>query len=530
MKQSLYYGGTIITMEDTLYAEAVIVEDGRIKYAGSEKEAFEQIRPDCECINLEGRTLLPGFIDGHSHITALANTLGLVPLNDAKSFKEIAERIKAFKEKRHIKPGQWIMGFGYDHNFLEEKRHPDKSVLDSAADGNPVMISHASGHMGVINSLGLSELGITENTPDPQGGKIGRLSGSMQPDGYLEENAFTGVSAKIPAPEPEAMMEQMALAQDVYLKNGITTIQDGLTKSKEWAMLKMMSDKGLMKADIVAYADIRDNAALVENNPEYVDKYKNRLKIGGYKLFLDGSPQGRTAWLEAPYENAEDGYRGYPIYDDASVEAYMEKAVSEGRQILVHCNGDAAAAQMIRAYEKALKRGGPVRPVMIHAQLVTKAQLEKMAALGMMASFFVAHTYYWGDIHYKNLGENRAMRISPVKTSIEEGVLYTFHQDSPVLPPDMIDTLWCAVSRISRGGRIMGGKERISVLEALKAITINGAYQYFEEDKKGSIKAGKQADFVILNKNPLDLEPEALKDIRIEETIKDGISVMKNRL
>lgn len=534
MGQKLYYNGTILTMaDDESTVEAVLTHNDRILFAGSLKMAKSLASEEVDAVDLRGQTMLPGFIDGHSHITAFASTLALVNLSGTKSFDEILERIKAFISENKPAKGSWIMGFGYDHNFLAQGRHPDKFVLDSLGNDYVIAITHASGHMGVLNSRALEMAGVSAATEDIQGGLIGRVAGSREPDGYLEEAAFMKLGAgKMPAPDKQQLIRQMAKAQEVYFSYGITTIQDGMTKDKEWQMLKLFSDSGRMKADVAAYVDIKDHAGMVETWKEYVDKYKNHLKIGGYKLFLDGSPQGRTAWMSAPYQSESDsektdghGYCGYPIYTDDEVTHFMEKTVSEGHQILVHCNGDAAAAQMIRAYKKALNkyRGCDcIRPVMVHAQLTRADQLKEMADINMMASFFIAHTYYWGDIHLKNFGPKRAQKISSARTAKEAGVIYTFHQDTPVIAPNMMETVWCAVNRKSREGKILGEDEKISVSDALKAITIRGAYQYFEEDEKGSIEAGKKADFVILNKNPLEVPAETLKNIRVMSTIKDG--------
>lgn len=569
MKEKIYYNGNIITMAENETAdksvrdEAVFVQDGFIKYVGSFEEAKAMASDNVKYEDLKGRTMLPGFIDGHSHITALANTLGLVNLSGVKNFDEIIARFREFIKEKQPEKGRWIMGFGYDHNFLEEKRHPDKFVLDRLGSDYAVAVTHTSGHMGVLNSKALAQAGINAATPDIPGGHIGRLAGGTEPDGYLEENAFIQLGAgKMPKPDEKQLIGQLIEAQKIYFRHGITTIQDGLTKTPEWQMLKAFSDSGAMKADIVAYADIKDHSFLMKENPDYVNQYKNHLKLGGYKLFLDGSPQGRTAWLSRPYQSEKDsgiedenGYCGYPIYSDDQVKAYMKKAVEEHRQILVHCNGDAAAQQMIDAYKEAVKesgeynankiekleesgynctknenkydKNGDLRPVMIHAQLARHDQLKEMADIGMMASFFIAHTYYWGDIHLKNLGRERAEKISSAYTAGKEGVIYTFHQDTPVIAQDMLETVWCAVNRITKGGEPVGTDERISVKDALKAVTINGAYQYFEEKEKGSIEVGKKADFVILDKNPLQVRPEDIKKIQVVKTIKDGEAVFE---
>ncbi|MGO0862293.1 amidohydrolase family protein, partial [Clostridioides difficile] len=199
----------------------------------------------------------------------------------------------------------------------------------------------------------------------------------------------------------------------------------------------------------------------------FVKKYVNRFKIGGYKIFLDGSPQGKTAWLTKPYENSEDGYCGYPIYKDEEVEKFINISVEEKMQLLTHCNGDAAADQLINSFEKVIKEKNikdDMRPVMIHAQTVREDQVDEMKKINMIPSYFVAHTYYWGDIHIKNLGESRAFKISPLKTTIEKGLIYTLHQDTPVIAPNMLETIWCAVNRITKKGVLIGENEKISPL------------------------------------------------------------------
>ena len=525
MAQTIYFGGDILTLENGLYTEAVLIRDGKIAAVGRRSELEHAAGGGAKMVNLQSSTLLPAFIDPHSHITAASQSLGMLPLGDAKCFQDIIAALRDFKNKQNIRPGEWIIGFGYDHNFLKEKRHPDKMVLDKAIPDHPVLITHASGHMGCVNSMALQMLGITGDTPSPEGGLIGRLPDGKEPNGYLEETAFTAISSKIGTPSAEQLLYQLEQAQRVYLRHGITTAQDGLTKAGEWSLLEKLAERNKLKLDVVSYIDMREGQALLKENADYL-QYRNRLRVGGYKLFLDGSPQGRTAWMSEPYLGGEAGYCGYPIYSDEQVTAYMKEAVEQGRQILVHCNGDAAAQQMIDCWRSAADGRKGLRPVMIHAQLVREAQLREMAELGMIASFFVDHTYYWGDIHWQNFGQERAQRISPVRSAIRDGVVSTLHQDSPVIEPDMLMTIWCAVNRISREGRDMGKAERVTPLEALRAVTINAAYQYFEENRKGSIRPGKLADFVILDRNPLKADPAEIKEIQVLQTIKEGIELL----
>lgn len=519
MSQTLYFGGDILTMEQPLYAEAVLTQDGEIRAVGSLRQLKELAATDVLQIDLEGKTMLPAFLDAHSHVTALAQTLGMVSLEQATGFADIIRLLKAFRQTQKITAGRWIIGFGYDHNFLEEGRHPDRFVLDEAVSDCPVLIAHVSGHMGVANTAALREMGIDEKTPDPEGGVIGRAEDGF-PNGYLEENAFIAQSARLDKPDAKQQMRQLEEAQDIYLKHGITTIQDGITKAEDWVLLHEAAVSGRLKTDIVSYLDLRGASSLLEENRQYLNQYHNRLKIGGYKIFLDGSPQGRTAWLSEPYT---DGGSGYPIYSDEQVLAFLEQADRAGTQLLCHCNGDAAAQQLLRCCKQC---GGVNRPVMIHAQLVREDQLSKMAEIGMIASFFTAHTYYWGDIHRKNLGDGRAFRISPALTAIRNNVVYTFHQDTPVLAPDVMMTIWCAVNRVSKNGVKMGEGECITPLEALRGVTINAAYQYFEEDSKGSIRAGKRADFVILSENPLKVDPMRIKEIKVLQTICAGKAML----
>lgn len=526
MEQTLYYGGPVITMEGSQIAEAVLTENGIIRFVGKIEDIADTDIAGARLVDLKGKALLPAFIDSHSHITALATTMGMACLSNANSFQEIVDILK--KSCNQLKEGQWLIGFGYDHNNLQEKQHPDKTVLDQISTEIPILISHVSGHMGVANTMALKEMEITQQSDDPVGGKIGRNEdGSF--NGYLEENAFFMGSSKIPSPTIEQQLNQLKQAEEVYLKNGITTVQDGLTKQPEWSLLQTASAQKQLTVDVVAYPDYMQAKELVQKNKLYVKNYLNHLKIGGYKLILDGSPQGKTAWMSQPYEG-ESSYCGYPAHTDQEVLECLSTALEEKLQVLVHCNGDAAAQQLIDQYRLAKEQTDStqnIRPVMIHAQTVRKDQLKQMAELDMIASFFIAHTYYWGDIHCKNLGQ-RAMSISPVQSAIENHVVYTFHQDTPVLLPNMMETVWCAVNRISKQGIVIGQQEKISVLDALKGITINAAYQYGEERKKGSIKMGKRADFVILDRNPLNTPKLELNQIQILQTIKDGIPVYQS--
>lgn len=534
MGQTLYYNGTIVTMEEKEpYAEAVLTEQGKILDVGSYEALKERVGKDTARADLQGNTMLPGFVDAHSHFTACAGHTMEVDLTGAGSFDEIVNRIQAYISERGIPEGQWVTAAGYDHNNLKEGNHPGRKVLDKAAPCNPLILKHQSGHMGVFNTMALNFLGVDNSTQAPQGGLIQAEEGS--PTGYMEETAYLYFQSKVPIPSPEDFLKAFAQAQELYASFGITTVQEGMLTAQILPLYQKLMESGILKLDLIAYGDIRDKWKIMGEMRGHIKTSKNHIKIGGYKIFLDGSPQGRTAWMRAPYEqvpgfNQPEDYRGYAALSDEEVLDHILTAEREGMQLLAHCNGDAACQQYIDqlkvAYHLLEQEGQPgfhqgdIRPVMIHAQLAGRDQLKEMSSLGVIPSFFLAHVYYWGDVHIGNLGMERASRISPAASALKEKLIFTLHQDSPVIKPDMMETLWCAVNRRTRAGEVLGEDEQIPVWEALKAITINGAYQYFEEDKKGSLAAGKRADFVILDRNPLTAERDSLKDIQVRASIK----------
>ena len=536
---TLYYGGPILTMEDHLPApEALLVEDGCIADLGSLDSLKKQCSPlHTEYRDLKGKTLMPAFIDPHSHFSQYAHALLQIPLEDAKSLSQIQERIRSFLDLRRPSPGEWLIARGYDHNLLKERRHPSRFELDAAAPDFPLVLQHRSGHMGVFNTCALQRLGVTADTPSPSGGAIGKENGELT--GYMEENAFLEYLKRVPSPDFQSLSSAFRTAQERYASYGITTIQDGMIVDEMIPLYKMLLEGDLLKLDLIGYPGAEKGRRFLEEFSSCTSGW-GRFKIGGLKIFLDGSPQGRTAWMRGPY--LPDGFSSpryceYRTMTDEEVLSAVRLALDKKLQLLAHCNGDAAAQQYIRAFETAFAASGaasareftaPIRPVIIHAQLIGKDQLVQAEKLGMIPSFFAAHIYYWGDIHIQNFGMERASCISPAATAGKLGIPYTFHQDSPVLEPDMLKTVWCAVNRLTKNGVLLGPEERVSALDALKAVTINAAYQYFEESQKGSLRPGKRADLVILGANPLTEPEEDICRIPVAETIKDGESIYRN--
>ncbi len=533
--ERILYNGSIVTMErdsaeqELMEApEAVLISDGIVKAVG-QLDVLEKVAgKNAVKQDLDGRCLMPAFIDTHSHIIMNGYMAGLADLTGCRSFDDITATLKDFMLTHHLTGKDVLCGFGYDHNFLEEKAHPDKRVLDRVSREIPVFILHISAHLACANSKALELAGIGSDTPDPDGGMIGRLPHGGEPSGYVEEagmNALQSVIMPRIKTNPVQLKQKM---QEVYLRNGITTVQDGASTLADIKALLDISASGFLKLDVVSYPLMTGDGLEFAAGMKRCSGYKNRFRIGGYKLVLDGSPQGRSAWMSEPYLGGDGKYCGYPWMRDDEVLSHVRRALAEGKQILAHCNGDAASEQFIWAYEKAITDIGcrrNLRPVMIHCQTVRNDQLDKMAKLNMIASVFVGHVWYWGDIHLMNLGAERGNHISPIKDAIDRGILVTFHQDTPVTKPDMLHSVWTAVNRMSQGGNRIGEDQAVGVYTALKAVTVNAAYQYFEEDSKGSIAKGKRADLVILDDSPLEADKMKIKDIKVLETIKDGETI-----
>jgi len=404
------------------------------------------------------------------------------------------------------------------------------------------LLAHVSGHLAAANSAMLALAGVDAATPDPSGGVIRRREGSREPNGVLEESAFGLVRSKVPQPPPEAALGDLVQALRYYASQGVTSVQDGALTPPSRALLDEAGRRNLLTLDVVTYS-IWSPVSLDLKKFVSEKNYSNRVKHYGIKLILDGSPQGKTAFLSQPYRVPPAGqtkdYVGYPTLPAAAVDRAISEAATHGIPVLAHANGDAAAQMLIDAVALA-KTSMPVATppaapgpaaiipgvVMIHAQTVRDDQLDRMAALGMTPSFFVGHTFYWGDWHREEtLGALRADRISPTRSAIDRGLSFTLHTDTPVVPPDMLRTLWSATSRRTRSGDILGPAQRLTVWEALQGLTINAASQQGEGEMKGTIEVGKQADFVRLSADPLGTDPEALRELRVLETIARGRSV-----
>ncbi len=538
---TIYFNGDIITMEGSqaTYVESVVEQNGKIVYTGTKEQALNDF-PEVIFFDLKGSTLLPGLIDAHAHFASFsAQAIGakILPPPDAgaKDIPTLINILKTWNTPENRALTGWIFGMGFDDSVLEEKRFPTKHDLDQVSTEFPIMIIHISGHFAVVNSKGLELLNITSETENPEGGIIRRENGN-EPNGVLEELAAIPYMLKILNPATKEAADLFFEAgQEMALSYGYTTAQEGRAMENH-EMLVSASEAGKLKLDVVSYVDYL-----------FVDKYMsskwnskiydNHYRIGGMKLTLDGSPQGRTAWRTQPYlippDGAKEGYLGYPaIPKDSMVLAIYEKGFKNNWQIQTHANGDAAMDQMIRTMKPVVDKYGndDRRNVLIHGQYVREDQLDAFKELDIITSLFPLHTFYWGDWHKEIIGDSLGNKISPTRTALNKGLKITIHTDAPVALPNLIRMIGISVERKSRSGQVIGADEKLTPYEALKAITIWSAYQHFEEGTKGTLEEGKLADMVILDKNPLKVSEEEIKEIIVLETIKEGVSVYKKSI
>ena len=556
-EQTLYFGGDILTMEGDKpqYVESVVTEDGKIAFVGKLVKAQEKYK-DATKKDLKGKTLFPGFVDAHAHFYAFgiqetATNLLAPPDGGVNNIDDIISTLKARIKEDNSSSDEWLFGMGYDDSVLTEGRHPTKEDLDKISKDIPIMITHISGHLAVLNTAGLKKADIDANTKDPEGGKIRRISGSQEPNGVLEELAAIPLMMKSIYPHSKKdILANLQKSEMVAMKYGITTAQEGRAMGNHEDMMMYAEEIGF-KIDVISYLDysMKNNvkgmtcagAAHHEKSGEDYTRmktpwvgqtYTNGYRVGGMKITLDGSPQGRTAWRTTAYtlppEGQEKGYKGYPAFADTKelIKLY-ELAFKHNWQVLTHANGDAAIDQMISAIKVAGKKYGnnDRRNTLIHGQFLQKRQYQDLKELQIIPSMYTMHTFYWGDWYKKIIEPDQAKLICPAKSLIDDGMMITIHTDAPVALPNQMTIIDASVNRTSRSGDVIGADERITPYQAMQGITINSAYQSFEDKKKGSLKVGKIADLVVLTDNPLKIAPEKIKTIEVLETIKDGKTI-----
>ena len=535
---TIYLNGQIVTMDaEARTVEAVAVRGDEIVGVGSSAEIGLMAGPGTRVVDLEGRTMTPGFYAPHDHFPwagAIAVTTANLNSPPMGPVANIEGLVDALRERAAETPaGDWIQGWGYDDTLLEDQRHPNRHDLDRVSTEHPIYISHTSGHLGVANTMALGLARITASTQPPPGGVIRHEADTGEPDGVLEETAAWMVMGIVPPATHEQKLEGFRRAVRIYVEQGVTTTVITGGTAENVADLQMARREGLLSLRVVTMVS---KAAPGFPSPAEAGGFvsgfgDNRLKLGGIKIVQDGSNQGFTGYFTEPYHtpfNGDPVWRGYPARSREDLTAMVKGLHRAGYQIAIHGNGDAAIDDIIHAFREA-QRDFPredTRHRIEHCQMVRKDQLDEIAELGITPSFFVGHVFYWGDRHRDIfMGPERAAGISPLRSSIDRGIRFTVHDDTPVTPVDPLQLIWVSVNRLTRSDQVLGPEERVSPLEAMRAMTTDAAWQNFEEDIKGSIEPGKLADLVILSDNPLTVDPLTIREIQVLETIVGGETV-----
>jgi len=499
MTGRLYINGTIRTLAAPgTRADWVLARDGHIAAVGTGAPGTE----DAERVDLRGRCLIPAFIDPHGHFPESGfNALFKVdltppPLGSCTTLAEALDRLARA-------PGTgWVLTAGFDHTALTEGRFPTLAELDATQPDRPLWLLHCSGHAGAVNSAAMAAMGLAGSYYREGMEAIGQLGAT---DFQIDEDRFAaGVAA----------------ASREYLSQGVALAQNAWIEPRMLDRFVALDRAGGMGIDAVLLLQAEMEPGLSADPPHGL----HRLILGPRKLFADGAFQVQTAHLTRPYFKPIDGdpdRRGLRYTAPEKLAAQVLALHRAGHQIHIHANGDAAGDDALDAIEAALDAHprDDHRHTLIHGQALRDDQLDRMARLGVTVSFFSAHVYFWGEKHRTEfLGPERAARISPARSALDRGVRITLHNDATVTPTRPLHLMWCAVERITAAGNPLGPDQRISAEEALRAHTVDAAWQVFQEAERGSIEPGKRADFAILSGDPVTTD-KPLKDLAVEETV-----------
>jgi len=522
-------GGHVITMEDPIIARQMDIAlcEGRIVAIGGQSQISQLVSSGTEVINVEGKTLMPGLIDSHNHMVRFGENLQALEVSPAKvgTINDLLTRLK--QRAGEIPQGKWLKAWGYDDTRLAEKRHPTNKELDRACPNHPVSVMRTCMHAMAVNSLALKMAGITAATPDPQGGEIGRDENG-EPNGLLFElGAMSFIDQLIPHPSPSDCARSLKIASDSYVSEGLTTVTEagagwsgnpheaaGFQMSRQSGDLKPRVSLGLMEETYHLFAEQKGVGLFTGFGDD-------SLWIGPAKFVADGGIGARTAALRQPYENSD--YFGVMCENPESLTQRMVQAHKAGFQISVHAIGDRTMDMVITAYESILARfPREHRHRIEHAALCHPDFFARIKRLGLIPVVQPAFLYYLGDSFIRNLGEKRLEYTIPLKSMLDKGITVAGSSDRPVTEGNPWRGIWSAVNRTTIGGDSVSPKECLNVPEALKLYTRNGAYANYVENRLGTLSPGKLGDIIVLEKNPLEVDCDELKDIQVDTTIIQG--------
>lgn len=493
-------------------AEAIAIQNRRIIAVGSNKDVRKYIVKKTRVIDAKNNTIVPGFVDCHVHMTGFGQFLQNLDLRNVESMKEMQRKMRKHAQKNSEK--SWILGGRWDQDKFAEKRYPTRRDLDAAVADKPVFLVRVCGHLGVANSRALQLAGISKETTI-ESGKIDLDEATGEPNGILRENALGLVWKAIPKPNPKELEEACISACKKAVKAGLTSVHWIVGSAEEIRIIQNLYFEG--KLPLRVYLGI--SADLLDQLIDLglLTGFGNDMvKIGFVKVFADGSLGARTAALKKPYSDKPET-RGIMLYTQRKLNRLVLKAHSAGLQLAVHAIGDRAIETVLKAFENALKKHPRKnhRHRIEHCSVLNPRLIKRMKRLSLIASVqphFVVSDFWVVD----RVGEDRARWVYPFKTLVKEGLIVTSGSDCPVEPIDPLFGVWAAVTRKSFA------EESLTVEEALKTYTLNAAYASFDEERRGTIEAGKLADFTILSDDLFNVPPESIKDIRVEMVFVDG--------
>jgi predicted amidohydrolase YtcJ len=535
--ETIFKNGNILTMEEMApRAEALAVQFGRIYRVGKSNEIEKLAKPGTNVIDLKGQTVLPGFIDTHNHFCFYALVTDKADCRPAAGCVKGEDVVEALRAKaEETPPGKWLMGWGYAPYLLDDKKDLTREDLDRATKEHPVCLVHVSVHGAVVNSLALKELGFTKKTPDPPGGKIHR-DANGDPNGILSESAFMGplffaspsIYAKMMEEyDGEKRAEMMIRCAARYHRLGLVGAHDPFVDALTLRTYQEVADEGRFPFRLYAYilnqwADPLISAGI---NRGFGSEW---VKIGAIKIFLDGGMSSRTAAVFEAYVGGGGG-TGILIYDQDGINREIEKFDSAGYQISVHAQGDRALDMLLMAFERVMVKGNPLRHHIVHAGNLTAPQIDRVVELGLhivsQANFFSL----LGDGFIEAFGPIRSQELYRFGTFLKRKIKLALSSDCPVAEPNPLIGVRDAVCRRTASGQEIGPSEGITAEEAFALYTREGAYISFEEKERGTLKEGKLADLVVLDKDPTKLLPEEIPDCQVKMTVVGGKIVYDGR-
>jgi len=533
--RQLFINGVVLTMDaQDRVAQALVTDGERILAVGDSDTLRQQYGASAQVHDLQGRALIPGFIDAHGHFPAsglslLGVDLNSPPLGKVTTLQQLQERLRA--RAQDTRAGEWIFGFGYDDTLLQDMRHPTRADLDAVSTEHPIYVWHVSGHMGVANSRALALAGIQRDTPNPEGGVIVRDE-QGEVTGLLQENAAMDMQKLAMQFGALDFVRMVRHAAAEYAALGVTTAQSGAADSRSLKGLRLASQAHLIPFRLEVWPLWNElGLDLLEGRTSRAELETERIHIGPIKFFSDGSIQGYTAYLGHPYHQPYHGdahYRGFPIMKPEELTAWVKRYQAAGFQLAIHSNGDNAIDDVLNAVEAAQREhpAPDIRHILVHAQTSRHDQIARMGALSITPSFFSAHTFYWGDRHRDIfLGPERAANISPARWAQQAGLRFSTHLDTPVVPMNPLLLWWASVHRLSSSGQPIGPQQRLTVMEGLRAMTVDAAWQIHQEHRVGSLEPGKLADLVILSADPRQV-PD-LRQLQVEQTLVGGTTIFR---